>query len=201
MIYALYPLVVLALLALSGEKFTYRNIIRSVLGIAGVYLLIGPGGRVDLIGVGMVVLSLLASSLQIVFMQWFLQAYDGRTITFYMVVVMTLVVVGWWPISESDWHFPGWQSWLGVGVLAVVCTYLARLTMFAAVRSLGGGQVALLVPLETLLTVIWSIIFLQDRLTILQWLGGLLILMSALLAMQRLGRARWRPRWRALPRP
>jgi drug/metabolite transporter (DMT)-like permease len=72
--------------------------------------------------------------------------------------------------------------------------------MFAAIRSLGSGQLALLAPTETLLTVIWSMIFLQERLTAWQWLGGLLILTSALLAIARLNRARWRPRWRLWPR-
>ena len=50
MIFSLSPLVLLLLLALRGEKFTYRNVIRLALGIAGVYLLIGPGGDVDLYG-------------------------------------------------------------------------------------------------------------------------------------------------------
>jgi drug/metabolite transporter (DMT)-like permease len=42
--------------------------------------------------------------------------------------------------------------------------------------------------LETLLTVIWSTLFLHERLTPLQWVGGALIMVSALLAIQRLGR-------------
>jgi drug/metabolite transporter (DMT)-like permease len=70
------------------------------------------------------------------------------------------------------------------------------LFMVAAINRIGSGQMALLTPLETLLTVTWSMLFLDERLTTIQWVGGGLILASALLAIQRLGRAQWPPRWR-----
>src|SRR5260370_14704120 len=74
--------------------------------------------------------------------------------------------------------------------MALFSTYVARLTLFAGVKRLGGGQVALLAPVETLLTVIFSVVFLGDRLTLAQGLGGLFILISAVLAVQRLRRAK-----------
>jgi drug/metabolite transporter (DMT)-like permease len=52
---------------------------------------------------------------------------------------------------------------------------------------IGGAQMALFGPLETLLSVIWSIIFLNEQLAPLQLVGGALILVSALLAVKRLG--------------
>jgi drug/metabolite transporter (DMT)-like permease len=41
---------------------------------------------------------------------------------------------------------------------------------------------ALFSPLETLLTITWAMLFLQERLTLIQWLGGGLIILSMLLA-------------------
>ena len=67
---------------------------------------------------------------------------------------------------------------------------LADPELVTSVRIIGGGQVALLNPLETFLTVIWSVLFLSESLTAVQWMGGGLILLSALLAIQRLRRAR-----------
>jgi len=81
-------------------------------------------------------------------------------------------------------------GWLGLVVLGVVSTYAARLILFAAIRHIGTAQLALLTPLETLLTVIWSLLFLGERLTLPQWLGGGLILVSGLLAVRRLSRVR-----------
>jgi drug/metabolite transporter (DMT)-like permease len=71
--------------------------------------------------------------------------------------------------------------------------------MFNAVPRIGGGQMAMLSPLETFLSVIWSILFLGEHLTALQWLGGLLVMVSAALAIQRLSLGR-RPRWRVSAR-
>ncbi len=197
MLFAIFPIVVLALLALRGERFTYRNLVRTGLGVTGVYLLIGPGGEVDPLGVLMVLASVLLSSIQMVLIQWSLQGYDGRTVTLYMVAGMTAAVWLWWLIQQPEWSIPGWQGWLGIGLMAIVSTYLARLGMFAAVRRLGSGEVALLVPLETLLTVVWSLVFLGERLSFFQQVGGGLIVASTLLAVQRMSRVRrWRPRWR-----
>ena len=74
--------------------------------------------------------------------------------------------------------------------LAVISSYLARLTYLAGVGRVGSGRLALLGPVETMLGVIWSILFLHERLSPMQFVGGALILASALLAVQRLGRVR-----------
>jgi drug/metabolite transporter (DMT)-like permease len=194
---SIVPLVVLLLLALRGEKFTHRNLVRVALGLSGIYLLIGPGGQVDPIGVALVFVAVILFAVQLVFTQWFLQAYDARTIALFITVAMTIVVICTWVAQGATWHDPGLNGWLAIGALAVVSTCLARIAFYGAIRQVGSGQMALLMPLETLLTVIWSVLFLHERLSPVQWLGGVLILTSALLAIRRLGRARWRPRWRA----
>jgi drug/metabolite transporter (DMT)-like permease len=106
------------------------------------------------------------------------------------VLMMALTVSVVWVLQGTGWHNPVWQAWVGIGVLALVPTYLARLTLFAAVKRLGGGQVSLLGPFETFLTVIWAIRFLGDRLSLSQLAGGALIILSAVLAVQRLRRAK-----------
>jgi drug/metabolite transporter (DMT)-like permease len=70
--------------------------------------------------------------------------------------------------------------------LTVVSTYYARLALYAAVRRVGSGQIALLWPLQMMLGVMLSVWLLQERLNPAQWLGGVLILGSALLAIERL---------------
>jgi hypothetical protein len=57
---------------------------------------------------------------------------------------------------------------------ALAVTYPGRLTRFSAIREPGGGQPALLMPLEILLSVLWSFLLLGA------WL-------STSLAMQRAG--------------
>jgi drug/metabolite transporter (DMT)-like permease len=185
MIFSLHPLLVLALLALRGERFTVRNAVRLALGVGGVYLLLGPGGQVDWMGALLALGAVVTAPIQILLMQWYLNDADPLAVTFYTVGVMAAVAIGWWLFQGVEWRDPGWQGWLLIGVMAVVSTYLSRLALFMAVRGIGGGQVSLFAPLETLLTVIWSVTFLSERLTFWQWAGGGLILASALLAARR----------------
>jgi len=190
MIFSVSPLVTLALLALRGEKFTYRQTIRVGLGLIGLYLLIGLGGQVNLVGALLAAVSAFTVPFMTVLMQWYLSPHDSRTITFYTVIAMALSVTAWWAITGAEWHALDPFNWFLVLALAF-STYIARIGMFAGIKRIGGGEVGLLAPLETFLTVLWSILFLGDLLTFQQWLGGGLIIISAVLAARRLGRVKW----------
>lgn len=196
MLIALSPLYVLSLLALRGERVTYRHIVRLALSLIGVYLLIGPGGTVDPIGVTLILVSMVFFALQTTFLQWFLMGYDARPVTFYMLIAMTLCVVGMWALEGGTWQPLGMRGWMTALVLAFVSTYISRLLVFAAIGRIGGGQFAMLSPIETLMAVMWSFLFLGETLSPLQWIGGIFILTSAVFAIQRLSIASFRPRWR-----
>ena len=196
---AIYPLIVLMILALRGEKFTYRNMVRLILGLTGIYFLIGLGGQVDFIGVLMALGTSVAFAVYLVIIQT-LKDYDGQTVMLYVFTTITLFAMTLWFVQDTGQQLPTLKAWLGIGVLVIFTTYLAQQSLFAAIRHIGSGQMALLSPLEVLLTVIWSMWFLQERLTPLQWIGGGLILSSMLLAMKRLRRTRrisWRSRLRS----
>lgn len=192
MILALSPPIVLSLLALRGERLTQRHLVRLTLALSGVYLLVGPTGEVNWLGAGLALLATFLFSLQMALTQWTLVSYPTRTVAFYVTLSMTVCVAVWWLLRSAPWSAPSASGWIVVIVLAVVSTYIARLTFFAAIGRIGGAQVSLLGPLETLLSVIWSILFLHERLAPAQFVGGALILASALLAVQRLGRVNLR---------
>lgn len=190
MIFSLNPLATLLLLALRGEKFTYRQIVRLALGLTGVYLLIGAGGRVDWVGVLLVLVTVWGFAAQLAIIQWHLQPYNGRTITLYTVVAITAVSAIFWLAQGGQLQIPSWQGWAAALILAIASTYIARLTLFAGIRHLGGGEMALMVPVETFFSVSWAILFLGEQLTPWQWVGGAFILTSALLAAQRMQKVR-----------
>jgi drug/metabolite transporter (DMT)-like permease len=204
MIFSLNPLAVLALLSLRGEKFTQRHLLRLALGLGGVFLLINPstaGRSIDWIGVGLVLVTVVNSAIFMSLLQWYLKDYDTRAVTLYIVTMMTAVSIVFWLIQGAHWQNPGWSGWLSILGLAVVSTYLARLTLFAAVRRLGSGQMSLLLPFEVLLTVAWSILFLGEWLTFWQWVGSMLVISSAVLAVDRLRLTGRRLRLRNWSRP
>lgn len=190
MIFSLTPLVVLAVLALGGEKLTYRHLIRLAIGLIGIYLLIGPGGQIDWFGVLLICGSMVGISIEFALIQWYARAYGTRTITLYVMTGMLTTIGSFWTLQGAPWPDPGWQGWLIVAVMGLITGYFAWWAMFTAMRYIGGSQVILLTPLETLLSVLWSVIFLQERLSGWQWLGGLFILISAMLAAKRLSRVK-----------
>jgi drug/metabolite transporter (DMT)-like permease len=188
MLFALTPLFVLGILALRGEKFTYRQWLRLGLGLLGVYLLIGPGGQVDLVGVLLVFTGIVGFTLEITLVQWFLPTHDTRTVTLYVLVGMWLAITALWLAQGLPWSQPNWQGWVVLLVISLVSTFFGWWAMFRAVQTIGSGQFALLLPVETLLAIFWSFLFLGETLLPLQMVGGSLILLSAVLAAQRLGR-------------
>ncbi|MFN8488584.1 MAG: DMT family transporter [Caldilineaceae bacterium] len=181
------PLVVLVMLALGGERLTRRSLVRLVLAMIGVYLLIGgPGGHVAPMGLILLGLSLLLYAGQLVLSQWWLRDYDTQTITFYLTAIMTAVIVVWWWVQGAAWQTPNLQDWIVILILAVVSTYLARLALYAAIPRVGSAQIALLWPLQTLSIIVLSVLFLHERMTPVQWVGGVFVLVSAVLAVERL---------------
>src|SRR5690606_1846547 len=81
---SLLPLLVLTLLALRGERFTHRHIVRLVLGLTGAYFLIGPGGNADLIGVGLLIVANFCFAGHMTLLQWYLRPYDALAVSFYI---------------------------------------------------------------------------------------------------------------------
>jgi len=185
MIKSTQPLVVLLLLTLGGERLTGQHLMRLALAMGGIYLLVGPGGTVAPIGLLLLLLSLLFYGAQLVFIQWWLSSYSPHTVAFYLSSVMTVVITGWWWIKGVGWHDPGPTGWTVILILAVISTWFARLALFGAIARIGSGQIAMLWPLQTLLIIVLSVLFLDERLSAVQWAGGALILVSAALAAQR----------------
>jgi drug/metabolite transporter (DMT)-like permease len=106
---------------------------------------------------------------------------SSLTVTIYLdtfvAVLLSLVYLfqyrTWQPITTN-----GWGIIVFTGLLS---TALAHFFFVSAVKKIGSGETALINPFETVFTVIWAMLFLGDRLSGWQWLGGALILVSAFL--------------------
>ncbi len=200
MIFSLNPLLILGLLALRGERLRRHHLVRTLLGLAGAYLLLGPNSSVNWLGALLAAGSLVGFAIEVVVIQWYLRTYDARTITLYILGWM-LAVNAFFALGQGiTWAPLDGRGWLLTVVLILVASYFAWWAMFAAINQIGGSQMALLMPIETLLSVIWSISLLGESMQVSQLLGGALIMASALLAAERLTHVRWRPRWQPWPR-
>ena len=198
MIVSTYPLVVLVGLALRGEKITKRNMLRLIFGLGGVYFLIGPSGAADSVGVLLMVGTILGYAVYLILAQWYMQDYNTRAVAFYTDAFMALFMTLFALTQNVEFMLPAWPAFSFIIVMAIVGTFLSRNMLYAAIRRIGSGQVSLLSPLDTMLTVTWSILFLHEHLIPIQWLGAALILISMLLVFEN--QPKWRRlRWRRLP--
>ena len=120
--------------------------------------------------------------------QWLLVDYHPQTIALYTVTIMAVLTSGIWMVRQDSWQAVSLSGWVVILVIGLISTFVARLSMFAAIHRIGGGQVALMGPLEVFLGVVCTQLFLDERLTTLQDVEKLLILVSATLSARRLAR-------------
>lgn len=184
------PLLVLIVLAVRGEPISARSYVRMALALAGVYLLIGPGGEADLFGLALIFIALCSFAAQYVILQERLSTYDALSVTLYVIGAMTVCIFVFWIVQGMPWRNPTLGEWTVILVLGLVSTYAARLSLFAAIARIGSAQASMLTPIEVLLTILWSMLFLGERLTTIQWVGGLLVLSSLVLAFEGFDRVR-----------
>jgi drug/metabolite transporter (DMT)-like permease len=71
----------------------------------------------------------------------------------------------------------GWCAILALGLT----TALSRLAMFSALQRVGGVETALVGLLELLVSLMLAFLLLGERLTLLQWTGAVLLVISLML--------------------
>ncbi|MGE5221856.1 MAG: DMT family transporter [Omnitrophica WOR_2 bacterium] len=180
-IYSLYPLFVMIWLSLDHQLPGKLTVVRLLMVIPALYLLIGQG-RIDLIGVGMMLLSAALYALHLPINQRVLYDMPAPTVTLYTLFAMSLVVMPVYLISHifinpggiSTVSSQAWGALLGLTLV----TFFSRLTLFMGVKHLGGLQTALLGLGELLVTVLFSHLWLNEKLSPYQWLGFLILVVS-----------------------
>lgn len=178
----MYPAVVILLLRLRGEPFTRRRMVRLAIALAGVGLLVDPTGRsVQLSGVILVSIAVFTYALYLVLGQIVIHNVDPRTVALYVISIMAVMATGVRLVlggSALPTTWAGWWPVLGVALLGTVVT---RLTMFTSIKYIGSTQTALIGVVEPLTTVLLARVFLGEVMAPIQWLGGILIVLSLLL--------------------
>jgi drug/metabolite transporter (DMT)-like permease len=72
------------------------------------------------------------------------------------------------------------SSWYAILALGLT-TALSRLAMFSALQRVGGVETALVGLLELLVSLVLAFLLLGERLTVVQWIGAVLLVFSLML--------------------
>jgi drug/metabolite transporter (DMT)-like permease len=176
-----YLIWVTFLLRLFGQKVSLLTIIRVLLAVLAVYLLTQGGlGEPDWIGVGMMLVGAISYAIQLVLSQRIMLDIPAPTMTLYAMSGMAAIVSIAWlflPTFRQPMPAAGWSPVLWMGLI----TAAARLTLFLGVKHLGSLQTALLGMLEVLITIGLAGLLLGERLTEVQWLGAVTVVVSIIL--------------------
>jgi drug/metabolite transporter (DMT)-like permease len=178
---AVNPAIVLFLLFIDGRKIGWNSLLRLVLVLIGLYLLIGPTGNVNPIGIALgLSVTVFYGAFLFIVEKW-LGEVPSKTVTLYVDTLVALFLAGFYIFQYRTWQPITGEGWGIIAFTGILSTALAHFFYVSSVKVIGSGETALINPFETVFTVTWAIIFLGERLSTWQWAGGLLILASAFL--------------------
>ncbi len=183
-IYSLYPLFVAIWLWLDRQSLSRLTIVRLMLVPPALVLLTQSGHNIDYIGMGMMLGSAALYALHLPINQRVLYDMPAPTVTLYTLLAMsaTVLPVLFFVNFSKPVPMPAWE---GLAALTLV-TFFSRLTLFLGVKNLGGLQTALLGLSELLITILFSHLILNETLSLLQWLGvGILVLSLFLVRFEK----------------
>ncbi len=179
MLYSLYPLFVVIIRRLDGQRVSNWTKVRLGMALLAVMLLITPrGGNVDWIGAALMLGAGLMYAMHLAVSQRVLYEMPAPTVALYVLTSMTAVVCVAYVL-----HGPAPIPLTGVPPTLMLAgiTVLSRLLMFLGVKQLGSIQTALLGVTEILVTVVLSIFVLGEQLVGRQWIGAVILITSLLL--------------------
>lgn len=180
-LYALYPFFVAIWLRLDHQPTSRLTTLRMILAFLSAILLAWAGTSViDLTGVIFMLISAAMYAFHIPINQRVLYDIPAPTVTMYTLLSMSAIVVPAYLIFDRTLPLGHSAPWLPVLGLTAV-TFFSRLTLFLGVKHIGGMQTAILGLGELLIAVLFSHLWLDERLTLYQWAGmaglGLSLLM------------------------
>lgn len=181
LLYSLYPLFVAVVLFLDSQPPSRLTIFRIFLAtIAVVFMTFTSTGAVDVVGVIQMLLASILYAVHLPINQRVLYDIPAPTVTLYTLVAMSIVVFPAFLLFDNQ-SLPTENAiwWPIIGLTLV--TFLSRLLLFLGVKHLGGLQTALLGLLELLVAVGLSIFWLQETLTLKQWIGAVMLIISMIL--------------------
>ncbi len=180
LLYSFYPLFVAGWLLLDRHAINRLTLFRLALALPGVYLLIQTGhARVDLFGVGCMLASAIFYALHLIVNQRVLYEVPAPTVTFYTLLSMSLTVLTAYMLFDRSLPPVTASAWPLLGMALV--TFLSRLTLFMGVKKLGGLQTSLLGLGELIVTIVLARLWLNENLSVLQWIGAVFVSGSLLL--------------------
>jgi drug/metabolite transporter (DMT)-like permease len=182
LLFYVYPVLVsVGASVLYKEEFGVQRLTTLVLGLAGVALTAGRPGSVPVAGVVLGLTAAVSTTAYFLVSRHVIdRGADPLGIASVVYVVPSLVLLV--AIAVHGFDFPGAAgSGFSSGVV-VIGTVLPILLLFGAIRRIGAALSALLGTLEPFVAVVLAYIFLDERLSGIQLVGGVFIIAAVVVS-------------------
>jgi len=177
--YYFAPVIVMILCPLLfGEKFTLRQVVCFVGSTVGLVLITGAagGGKQDFIGVlfGLCAAMFYAA---VMLLNKFIKGLTGLHRTFIQFLAAIVVLFPYVAFFEgfSLWNLDKAGA-ISLGIVGFVHTGITYCLYFSSLKELPGQKVAILSYIDPLVAVLVSVVWLNEEMTLFQFIGGILIL-------------------------
>ncbi len=160
------------------EKLTVKQFVSFVASTVGLVLITGAagGGKQDLLGIAFGLCAAVFYAM-VMLLNKFIKGVTGLHRTFIQFLAAIVVLVPYVALTDgftlTELDNTGWVSLLIVGLVHTGFTYCLY---FSALKELPGQKVAILSYIDPLVAVLVSVILLNEEMTVLQFIGGLMIL-------------------------
>lgn len=161
------------------EQVTLKKVLGITGAVIGMFLIIGVGGgpgKNHLLGIGFGLLAALLYASDIL-LNKFIKGLSGLETTIMQLSTASLVLLPYILLTEKIkiTHIDN-KSLILLLFVGVVNTGIAYVLYFSGIKKLGVQTIAVLCYIDPISAIIMSSLFLREQLTVLQILGGILIL-------------------------
>jgi drug/metabolite transporter (DMT)-like permease len=165
---------------INKEKLTKRIVIAIFISLLGMIFVLGaPSGEIKMIGVGLAIGAAIIYSVYIVIGNRVTSQVQPIITSAYIALFAAISFFMWGIFTQTlDFHFDtiGWLPVVGTSLFSSV---LAMLTFFTGMNIIGPTKASILSMIEPVITFLLSTIFLQEKMSIVQMVGGLIVLIGA----------------------
>ena len=184
---AMVPLLGAVALALLGERHAIagKRLAGIATGMLGVLALVGLdtlGGHVDLVGVGLLTLTVLGYTAAPILI--------ARRLSDIPAIGVITLALGMAAVSSAPWALmtlPDQQitrpmTWISVVVLGAVCSAVAFVLFFALIAEIGAARATIITFINPAVAIVAGWMFLREPITLGTMLGFPLVLLGSWLA-------------------
>lgn len=185
LIFYIYPVfVALASSFIDKEVLTKQILLSIAMSLSGLALVMGTSfGAIKLPGVFLALGAAVAYTCYFVLGNRALKS-SPALVTSAFICLFAAISLGGIGLATGSLNFDlSLQAWLAAAGVALCSTVLAIFTLFRGIELIGSTRSSILSMVEPLITIFFSVLLFQEKLTWLQVLGGIAVVIGALLTV------------------